>query len=189
MDINYDWLFIATESEDVSARCEGTIIIKRVLNGRLYQRLLDTKYISFTSKNASVLSIGPWRTNFCEIWIKNVVFIHENPFENVVCRIASASVCIVYGKDKLVTSIIQIHTVSLSNEHCSLNIVQNSRHFAHDTSKCLLLNESVFVWIKISPKFVRGVQLAIYKHLFLATSINRISIWRIKSLWPGDAIW
>ena len=44
---------------------------------------------------ANLFSIGPLRTNFGEIWINNTsIFIPENDFENVVCKMAAICLCL-----------------------------------------------------------------------------------------------
>ena len=45
---------------------------------------------AITWTNADLLSIGPFRTNFSEVWIKNTkLFIQENAFEKVVWKMAA----------------------------------------------------------------------------------------------------
>ena len=41
--------------------------------------------------NANLLLIGYLETNFSEISIKTIIFIHENNFENIVCEMTSIS--------------------------------------------------------------------------------------------------
>ena len=45
---------------------------------------------AITWTNAGILLIGPLRTNFSDVFIKNlIIFIQENAFENVVCETAA----------------------------------------------------------------------------------------------------
>ena len=43
---------------------------------------------------ADLLLIESWGTNFDEIWIKNAIFIEDNAFENVVCKLLSILCCV-----------------------------------------------------------------------------------------------
>ena len=50
--------------------------------------LLQRQAITWT--NADLLSIGPLETNFNEILSQgSIIFIQENAFENVVCKMAA----------------------------------------------------------------------------------------------------
>ena len=56
--------------------------------------------------NAGILLIGPLGTNFSEISIKILTFIHENAFESVVCEMAA-----ILFRPQLKESQVTTHTV------------------------------------------------------------------------------
>ena len=43
---------------------------------------------------------------------------------------------------------------------------QNGRYFADDISKCIFLNENIWISVKISLKFIANGQLMIFQHRF-----------------------
>ena len=55
--------------------------------------------------NVAILLIGPLEINFSEIMIEiNMFFVHENAFQNVVCKIASISSRSQWFNRKAITS-------------------------------------------------------------------------------------
>ena len=96
------------------------------------------------------------------------LFIHENAFESVVCKMAA-----ILSRGRWVNNV--SHTQILHVVFCEPNTIiqchhymmkwasifintlslrQNGRHFADDTLKPIFLNENVRISIKISLKFV-----------------------------------
>ena len=104
-------------------------------------------------------------TQFNEIWLKKLV-IHENAFENVVCKMAGIlsrarwvnaiekqSVCcaIGYHDTRMFSGIGDID----KSHHMPINAlrpVQNCRHFTDDILKCIFLSENVWILLQFVNK-------------------------------------
>ena len=70
---------------------------------------------------------------------KNIFYIREFEYEQIYCAKRSACVSVISFK--------------------TLRPRQNGRHFADDIFKWIFLNENVWIWIKISLKFVPKVPI------------------------------
>ena len=112
--------------------------------------------------SAGILYIGPLGTNFSESSIRIQTFLLKKyVFENVVWKMAilSRPQCVKHllkwSNNGLMVSSSNLEQLSkLIMIMNTLTPRQNGRHFTDDIIKCIFLNESVWISIKISLKCV-----------------------------------
>ena len=118
--------------------------------------------------NTGLLAIGFLETNFSEIRIGILLF----SFKKMHLNMSSAKMASILSRGRWV-NMTQSHNITQSNfgrlvtadeaprhqtwvsfKKGQLRQAKRGRHFADDTFKCILLNEKVYIFIRISMKFV-----------------------------------
>ena len=106
--------------------------------------------------NAGILLIGPWGTNFIEIFIEILTF----SFKKMRLKVSSAKrwpfclgLNVLSGWLHFLRCLLS-HTGGLHDGFNSSPLGQNGHHFTDDNFRCIFVDENFCILIRISLKFV-----------------------------------